>query len=231
MAPGGPVRPPLYRDPRLVAALAEQERLRARLLHRPLPENPRLVGGVDVSFNRSGDTLWGAVVVCDSHSGFAVVDRAEARVDVDFPYVPGLLAFREVPPLQAACARLRTPPEVLICDAHGTAHPRGLGEAAHLGLVLGLPTVGCAKSLLCGVFDAPGAARGERSPLLYEGRTVGAVLRTRSGVAPVFVSPGHRCDLASALELVLRCTPRFRLPEPLRLAHALANEARRAGAV
>lgn len=224
------MRPPQYSDPRFAEAQAEQDRLRGRLLPCPLPENPRLVGGADVSFHRFGRTFWGAVVVCDAGREFAVVDRSEARVEVDFPYLPGLLAFREVPALAAAFARLSVRPEVLLCDAHGTAHPRGFGAAAHLGVVLDLPTVGCAKTLLCGTHGPLAPARGARAPLRLGGEVVGAALRTRQGVSPVYVSPGHRCDLDSALELVLRCAPRFRLPEPNRLAHALANEARRADA-
>ncbi len=219
---------PEYGNPKYSQALEEQERLRALLRLELLPENPRLVAGADCSFNRFGSTFWGGLVVCDAQDGFAVVDRAVVRMEVDFPYLPGLLGFREVPVLTGAYGLLRTAPEVTLVDAHGTAHPRRFGSAAHLGVVLGIPTVGCAKSRLCGTFHEPGPARGAWSPLMVEGETLGAVLRTRAGAAPVFVSPGHRCDLASALELVLRCAPRYRIPRPIRLAHALVNAARRA---
>lgn len=222
---------PEYQNPRCRAALEEQERLRSRLRLVPLPAAPRMVAGADCSFNRFGATLWGGIVVCDAEDGFRVVDQAVVRMEVDFPYLPGLLAFREVPVLAAAFSKLKVSPEVTLVDAHGTAHPRRFGSAAHLGVVLGIPTVGCAKSLLCGTFEAPGGERGEWSPLCLEGDTVGAVLRTRVGVAPVFVSPGHRCDLPSALALVLRCAPKFRLCEPIRLAHDLVNRARKGGMV
>ncbi len=218
---------PEYANPRYSQALEEQERLCALLRLEPLPETPRLVAGADCSFNRFGTTFWGGFVVCDAQAGFAVVDRAVVRMEVDFPYLPGLLGFREVPVLARAYELLRTAPEVTLVDAHGTAHPRRFGSAAHLGVVLGIPTVGCAKSRLCGTFHEPGPARGAWSPLMLEGEPVGAVLRTRAGAAPVFVSPGHRCDLASALLLALRCAPRTRIPQPIRLAHELVNEARK----
>jgi len=223
------LREPSYRDPRYAAALAEQASLRVRLECCPLPSRVRFVAGADVSCERFGNTAWGGWVVCDLERALEPVDRAVARAEVDFPYLPGLLAFREVPVLATAFTRLRVRPDVLLCDAHGTAHPRGFGAAAHLGVVLGMPSVGCAKSLLCGTFEEPAVERGARSPLEWEGRVVGSALRTRTAVAPVFVSPGHRCDLASAVELVLSCTPHWRIPEPIRWTHDLVNRARRTG--
>lgn len=214
-------------SPLVAWAREEQARLAARRRQAPLPSEVRYVGGADVSCSLWGKTFWGAVAVCDLAEGLSVVDRAVARLDADFPYIPGLLAFREVPVLQRAFARLRVRPGVLLVDAHGTAHPLRFGSAAHLGVVLGLPTVGCAKSLLCGTFDEPGPLRGDWSMLLLQGEAVGAALRTRPGVKPVFVSPGHLADLPSSLNLVLRCVERYRLPEPLRAAHRLCNEARR----
>ena len=221
---------PDFSHPRYRRALEAQEALALRRVEAPLPEGLRLVGGADVSFNRFGSTFWGGVVVCDAADGFRPVDSAVARMEVDFPYIPGLLAFREVPVLAEAFGRLRVRPEVLLADAHGTAHPRRFGSAAHLGVALEFPAVGCAKSLLCGEVEEPGPRRGAWTPVVLEGEVVGAALRTRAGVKPVFVSPGHRSDLPSALALVLRCAPRWRIPEPLRLAHAAVNEARRRGA-
>ncbi len=186
----------------------------------------RFVAGADCSYNRFGRTFWGGIVVCDAEESFRVVDRAVVRMEVDFPYLPGLLAFREVPVLSAAFEKLKVKPDVTLVDAHGTAHPRRFGSAAHLGVALDIPTVGSAKSLLCGMFDEPDGERGSWSPILLEEDVVGAALRTRASVAPVFVSPGHLCDLPSAIALVLRCAPRLRIPEPIRLAHALVNEAR-----
>lgn len=218
---------PAYRAEVFRAAVEEQARLKGALVRCPLPNPVRFVAGTDVSSARFGRSFWGAVVVCDMEEGLAPMDRATARVESDFPYLPGLLAFREVPALAAAFARLRVRPEVLLCDAQGTAHPRGFGAAAHLGVVLDIPSVGCAKSRLCGEYEEPGDERGAWSPLALKGEVVGAALRTRAGANPLFVSPGHRCDLESALALVLACTPRFRLPEPARLAHQLSNTARR----
>jgi len=220
---------PDYKNPRYAEALLEQERLSALRREAPLAPVPRLVAGADCSFNRFGSTFWGGLVVCDAESGFEVVDSAVVRMEVDFPYLPGLLGFREVPVLAAAFSRLRVRPEVTLVDAHGTAHPRRLGSAAHLGVVLDIPTVGSAKSLLCGTFEGPGEERGAWSPLLDGDELIGAALRTRAGVQPVFVSPGHRSDLPSSIALVLRCAHRVRLPEPIRLAHELVNRARRAG--
>jgi len=224
-----PVREPAYRNPRYAAALLEQTSLRERLEIRSLPSAVRFVAGADVSCGRFDRTAWGGMVVCDLVRGLQAVDRAVVRTELEFPYLPGLLAFREVPVLAAAFARLEVRPDVVLCDAHGTAHPRRFGEAAHLGVVLGIPSVGCAKSLLCGAFEEPARERGARAPILWDGRWIGEAVRTRAGVSPVFVSPGHRCDLPSAVALVLSCAPRWRIPEPIRLAHALVNEARRAG--
>ncbi len=223
------MKDPEYTNPVYAEALREQHRLRGLLRHEPLPADLRLVGGADVSFNRFGKTFWGGLVVCDAEDGFRVVDSSVVRMEVDFPYLPGLLGFRETPVLAEAYRRLRTRPGVTLVDAHGTAHPRRFGSAAHLGVVLDVPTVGSAKSRLCGEFEEPAAGRGSFSALLLDGEVIGRALRTRDGVAPVFVSPGHRCDLESATALVLRCSPRYRIPQPIRLAHDLVNEARRAG--
>ncbi|MEW6757979.1 MAG: endonuclease V [Acidobacteriota bacterium] len=217
-------------DSRFREALSEQVRLSALRREAPLPEKVRYVAGADVSCRLWGRTFWGGFAVCDLEEGFAVADSAVVRMEVDFPYVPGLLAFREVPVLAEAYSLLRVRPDAVLVDAQGTAHPRRFGSAAHLGVALGVPTVGCAKSRLCGEHGEPGPERGAFSPLLLEGETVGAVLRTRAGVRPVYVSPGHLSDLTTCLDLVLRCSPRWRLPEPIRRAHLLVNGARRGAA-
>ncbi|MFZ5983379.1 MAG: endonuclease V [Acidobacteriota bacterium] len=208
----------------------EQARLRALRREAPLPGKIRYVAGADVSCGLRGRTFWGGYAVCDIEEGFAVADSAVVRMEVDFPYVPGLLAFREVPVLAEAFALLRVRPDAVLVDAQGTAHPRRFGSAAHLGVALGVPTVGCAKSRLCGEHREPGPERGAFTPLLLDGETVGAVLRTRAGVKPVYVSPGHLSDLPTCLDLVLRCSPRWRVPEPIRRAHDLVNGARRGAA-
>jgi len=218
---------PRYADPKYSRAIREQERLREALRILPLPGKISAVGGADVSFTMWGKDFFGAVVVCDLDGGLATLDQAVAYEKVDFPYIPGLLGFREVPVLRKAFGKLSRPPDVLLVDAHGIAHPRGFGSASHLGVVLDVPTVGCAKSRLCGEHDEPPAEKGGRTPLVFGGETVGIVLRTRCGVSPVYVSPGQRADPASSAELALRCCPRYRIPEPLRRAHDLANRARR----
>jgi deoxyribonuclease V len=160
-----------------------------------------------------------AVVVLELPS-LRVVETAGASLLARFPYIPGLFAFRELPALIAAFERLETTPDALMFDGHGTAHPRGFGLACHAGILFDRPALGCAKSILVGAHGPLGRPRGWCSDLLFEGRTVGAAVRTRDGVRPVYVSPGHRTDLESAIDLVLATSTRFRLPEPMRLAHA-----------
>ena len=185
------------------------------------------IAAADVSFNKFGRWLYAAVVVVRAGT-FEVVERVGVTAEARFPYVPGLLSFREAPAVLDAFEKLRTRPDVVICDGQGIAHPRRLGLASHLGLWLGLPTVGCAKSLLCGRYDEPGPDRGDRSPLVDRGEVVGMVVRSRARVKPLFVSPGHLCDLEGAVALVLAATNKYRLPLPSRMAHEFVNEIRRA---
>ena len=187
----------------------------------------KTLAAADVSFDRGGETLFAAVVVVEAET-FAVIERAGVAAPAAFPYVPGLLSFREAPALLEAFGQLKARPDVVLCDGQGIAHPRRLGIASHLGLWLDLPTVGCAKSRLCGTYPEPGPGRGDRSPLLDKGEVIGSVLRTRDRVAPLFVSPGHRCDIEGAVGLVLATTRKLRLPIPARLAHDYVNEIRRA---
>ncbi len=211
------------RDPG--AAIALQRRLAPQVRPRPVPSNARIVAGADVAFSRDGEKVIAGVVVWNLEDE-VVIERRTARVPCRFPYVPGLLSFRELPGVVAAFRKLRATPEVVLCDAQGLAHPRRLGLACHLGLWLRLPTVGCAKSRLCGTFDLPPRLKGGRTPLLLNGEQVGTVLRTRTGVKPLFVSPGHLCDQIGAVRLTLAATTRYRLPEPTRLAHQLVTKAR-----
>ncbi len=186
------------------------------------------LAAADVSFDRGSPTLYAAVVVVERGT-WAVKARVGVAAPASFPYVPGLLSFRELPAVLDAFGRLDEPPDIVLCDGQGIAHPRRLGIASHLGLWLDRPTIGCAKSLLCGSYDEPGPDRGDRSPLVDRGEVIGSVLRTRSKVKPLFVSPGHLCDLPSAIEVVMETTTgRLRLPTPARLAHAYVNEIRRA---
>jgi deoxyribonuclease V len=186
----------------------------------------RLVAGADVSFDRHAPTLFAAVAVLDART-LAVVETACAEVPARFPYVPGYLSFRELPALLAAFSKLSSAPDLVLCDAHGRAHPRRFGLASHLGVALDLPTIGCAKSRLVGEHATPASARGSFAALRDGGETIGSVLRTQPGVAPVFVSVGHRVSLAAARRWVLRLAPARRLCEPVRAAHAASNRARR----
>lgn len=204
-----------------------QRRLRDRVRPSPPPGfAPTLVAGADLALGR-GETTGHAGVVVVETGGLTTVATATARVEVGFPYVPGLLSFRELPALEAAWAELEREPDALLCDGHGLAHPRRLGLACHAGLRLGVPTIGCAKSVLVGEHDPPGAERGSRTDLVHEGDTVGTVLRTRDDVRPVFVSPGHRVDRETAVEVVLAVSPRYRIPEPIRRADRLVGDLRR----
>ncbi len=220
--------PELHRwdlDP--MAAVALQRALAGRVELGPSLPPPELIAAADVSFDRGRPTLYAAVVVVRAGS-FEVVERMGFAGPGAFPYIPGLLSFREIPALLEAFRKLRTRPDVVLCDGQGIAHPRRLGIASHLGLWLGLPTVGCAKSRLCGRYQEPGPERGSRAALIDRGEEIGSVVRTRRGVQPLYVSPGHCCDLESAVDLVLDTAPRLRLPVPARMAHAYVNEIRRA---
>ena len=201
-------------------AVEEQRRLAERVVLHPLLMPPATVGGLDVGIK---DGVAQAAVVVLTYPDLAVVSHGLARRPVTFPYIPGLLAFREIPVVLDALRGLDTLPDVLICDGQGIAHPRRMGIATHLGVILDHPTVGCAKSRLCGDHDAVPVERGAWQPLEARGEMVGAVLRTRRGVKPVYVSPGHRTDVPTAVVLTLSCAPRYRLPEPIRLAHTLAS--------
>ncbi len=180
------------------------------------------VAGVDVGFEQGGKMTRAAVVVL-SFPELTLLESALVRQPTRFPYVPGLLTFREAPAILKALSQLSQPPDLLLCDGQGLAHPRRCGLACHLGLLSGLPSIGVAKSRLIGEHAAVGEQRGDWQPLLDGGEVIGAVLRTRQGTKPLYVSIGHRIDLPTAIEYVLACTPRYRLPETTRQAHRLAS--------
>ncbi|MHC4549476.1 MAG: deoxyribonuclease V [Planctomycetota bacterium] len=209
-------------------AVRRQLELRDRLILRGGPRRARTVAGADLSYDRHGDRFHAAVVVL-SLPGLELVEQATAEGKSPFPYIPGLLSFREGPLLMRAFARLSRRPELVIFDGQGVAHMRGFGIASHLGLLLDLPSIGCAKSRLVGAHATPGPRVGDQTPLVHEGRRVGAVVRTRRGVKPVFVSPGHRLGLPAAVRWVLKTCAGYRLPEPTRRAHLLANRLRSGG--
>lgn len=201
-------------------AVEIQRGLRRHVVVRPLQRQPEVVGGVDVSVK--GGRARSAVVLL-SWPDLEPIEAVTAERPASFPYVPGLLAFREGPVVLAALEDLAVSPDVLIFDAHGFAHPRRMGLATHLGVLLDLPSVGCAKSRLCGEYSQPDQTKGSWTPLREGDEVIGAVVRTRDRVSPVFVSVGHRVDLSGAISLVLRCAPRYRLPETTRWAHRLAG--------
>lgn len=202
-----------------------QDRLRDRIVTSGGPRRVRVVAGADVSFEEDGEVVAGVVLL--SFPALEVVEEATVRRRARFPYVPGLLSFREAPPLLAAFSKLRGVPDLVVIDGQGTAHPRGFGLACHLGLWLDVPTVGCAKSILVGDHGPLGTARGSQAWLVHGGRIVGAALRTRDGVAPVYVSPGHRVGLQAACRWVLALCRGVRLPETTRRAHALVTRVAR----
>lgn len=178
------------------------------------------IAGVDVSYR---DVARAAVVVV-SFPDLQVIEQAVATRASAFPYVPGLLSFRELPSALDALARLRQQPDLIICDGQGLAHPRRLGLASHLGVYIDRPTIGCAKSRLTGTYEEPGPQAGDRSPLLSRGEVIGVALRSKARTNPLFISIGHRIDLETAVEIVSRCLRGYRLPEPTRLADRLTKE-------
>jgi deoxyribonuclease V len=202
-------------------AIALQRELAARVVCAGSPNDVRRVAGVDISVDRIAKRGTGAVVVL-SYPGLELVDVAVVETPLAFPYVPGLLSFRETPVLREAFRKIREPIDLLLVDGQGYAHPRRFGIACHLGLLLGVPAIGVAKSRLIGEHAEPDVAARSRSSLLDKGEVIGSVLRTRAGVKPLVVSIGHRIGPSEAEAWVLRCCRGYRLPEPTRLAHQAA---------
>ena len=192
----------------------------------PSPKEGMLLAGADCSYEKRATTGFAAIVVC-RWPDLEIIDVGRGSAEVGFPYVPGLLSFREIPLLQLAWERLRTRPELVVVDGQGIAHPRRVGLASHAGLVWNRPTIGSAKSLLVGEHAPLGDKRGSRASLRHQGEKIGIALRTREGVKPVYVSPGHLCDFESAARWILRLSPKYRIPEVIRLAHQEVNRMRR----
>jgi deoxyribonuclease V len=209
-------------------AVALQRELASRVVTGPPLARWDLVAGADVSYNRFSSTFYAGVVVLDTRD-WTVVERQGAVLEVTFPYVPGLLSFREAPVLLAAFAKARSEPDVVMLDGQGLAHPRRLGLACHVGLWLDRPCFGCAKSVLTGHFEDLGPRAGSTAPLIHRGEVVGQAVRTKNGVQPVFVSVGHKLDLDSAVRVTLACGRGYRIPEPTRQAHLHVNALRVAG--
>ncbi len=227
-------------------AVELQKKLRGEVRVEPLKQAPRTVAGCDISFNKFSDTVYAGIVVLQLPE-LEIIDQATAITTVNFPYIPGLLSFRETPALLEAWEKLKTAPDAVMLDGQGIAHPRRFGIACHFGLLTGTPALGCAKTVLVGKYDEPASEAGNYSLMRHKEETVGAAVRTKNGVAPVYVSVGHLIDLPGAIDLALSCVkgyePRgtggslfdtgqpskskYRIPEPTRQAHLLVNALRR----
>ncbi|MGV8075482.1 MAG: deoxyribonuclease V [Syntrophobacteraceae bacterium] len=207
------------------AARAFQKELAASVLIRPLPDSFEVLGASDIGYVPALNRLV-AVVLTFRWPSLQKIESASAVAPIRFPYIPGLLSFREIPPLLDAYQKLERKPDILLCDGQGIAHPRKLGLASHLGLCLDIPTVGCAKKRLCGKHEELPNSRGSYVPLLLGGEVVGYVFRSRDGVKPVYISPGHLADLETSRKVIRECLGRYRIPEPLRQAHQLATQLR-----
>ncbi len=199
-----------------------QRELAARVSRTSEINEPRFIAGADISASRAQDMATGAVVVMD-YPALQLVEVKTVKEKLPFPYIPGLLSFRESPLVLAACEKLTVTPDLILVDGQGLAHPRRLGLASHLGLFLDAPTIGCAKSRLCGRHEMPANEPGSFAELVDGGEVIGAVLRTKADTNPLYISIGHRVDLETAIRWVLSCCRGYRIPEPLRLAHLAAG--------
>ncbi|UCB57554.1 MAG: endonuclease V [Candidatus Omnitrophota bacterium] len=183
---------------------------------------PKLIAAADVAFK--DDKAYGVVIVLN-YPSFEIIEQVFKTAEISYPYIPGLLTFREGPVLEKCFKALKTEPEIILFDGQGIAHPRNMGLATHFGILLDKPAIGCAKTRLFGNYTEPKQRQGAFSYLLdKQGRKIGAVLRTRSNVKPVYISPGHNIDLAASIRIILMCTKKYRLPQPLRLAHQLTGK-------
>lgn len=208
----------------LEEAIAIQERLRNQIITEDQFQEPiQYVAGVDMGFEADG-TISRAAVAVLSFPDLQVVETTLARRPTTFPYIPGFLSFREIPAVLDALEKVKIMPNMILCDGQGIAHPRRLGIATHLGLLIDIPTIGVAKSLLIGKYEEVPETKGSWQPLIHKGEKIGAVLRTRTGVKPLYISSGHRVSLPTAIDYVLRCTTKYRLPETTRIADKLASD-------
>jgi len=198
-----------------------QRHLRGRLVLGKAIKKVSLIAAADVAYRKG--TMYGVVAVFEFPS-LNVVEKKTAKMKESFPYVPGLLTFREGPVLLKAFAKIKSEPDVIIFDGQGAAHPERMGEAAHMGILLDRPTIGCAKSKLIGIYKEPKKKKGSHSLLFYDGGVVGAVLRTKDRVKPLFVSPGFKINLKSSIKVILSCCRKYRFPEPIRYVHRLSQE-------
>ncbi len=207
-------------------AVELQKSLRERVRLQPLKKQIKTIAGADISFNKFSTVVYAGLVVMRLPS-LEVIEEVGVVSETTFPYVPGLLSFRESPSVLEAWAKLKTEPDAVMFDGQGIAHPRRVGIASHVGLIINRPTLGCAKSVLVGKYEEPPQERGHWTELIDKGEVVGAAVRTKTNVQPIFVSPGHLIDLEGATKLTLACDGGYRQPEPTRRAHLLVNALRR----
>lgn len=199
-----------------------QNGLREKLQIEPYDGPLRIIGGADISFNKYEKDVYAGIILL-SFPSLQPYACSLVKMQVDFPYVSGYLAFREVPPLMRAWELLPEKPDLLVVDGHGIAHPRRMGIAAHFGTLSGQASIGCAKSKLCGEYEEPAPEQFSSSPLVHKGEVIGYVLRTKARVNPIFVSPGHKIDLPGSLDVIRNCVGKYRIPEPTRQAHNYVN--------
>jgi deoxyribonuclease V len=206
-------------------AVKIQKCLRDKVILKRIDKRINYIAGLDVSYAKGANAVWAGVVVLDFPS-LVKIEEEWIQKKVSFPYIPGLLSFREIPALLEVLRKIEVEPDLIFCDGQGIAHPRGLGIASHLGVLLHKPTIGCAKSRLVGEFDPVGQDRGDYVYLRYQNRVIGAVVRTRSRVKPIFISPGYGVMLQDCIRFVIETCPTYRIPEPTRQAHLLVNSVR-----
>lgn len=203
-------------------AVQLQQELAKQVIAEDHLDEVSFIAGVDVAYSKHSDKLIAAVVVLEAES-LNMVDSAVVEDNVHFPYIPGLFSFRELPPVIKAFQQIKVPPQLIVCDGQGIAHPRRFGLASHLGVLFDIPTIGCGKTRLLGEFMEPDSARRSMSPLVDQGEVIGSVLRTQDGVKPIFVSVGHKISLKAACDWILKLAPSYRLPETTRQADQLVN--------
>lgn len=208
-------------------AMEIQERLRKQIILENAPEAESInkIGAADVSYDKKTNLVYATVMIF-SFPDLRMLEEKDAIQPATFPYIPGLLVFREGPALIEAFQKIDTKPDVIMFDGQGIAHPRGIGIATHMGILLDKPSIGCAKTVLVGDYAEPEETAGSQSPLTKEGAELGVALRTKNHVEPVFVSIGHKIDLKTAIKIALECTRGYRLPEPIRQAHIMSNKLR-----
>ncbi|RYE26414.1 MAG: deoxyribonuclease V [Sphingobacteriales bacterium] len=217
-----------YNELSPAGAVALQQELRDKIQLTPLQKPVTTIAGADISFNKYSETVYAGIIVL-SYPGLVPITESTVVSSTKFPYIPGLLGFREVPALLEAWNKLETKPDVLVLDGQGIAHPRRMGIATHFGLVANTPTIGCAKSLLTGKYDEPADLPGATSPLTDKGEVIGAVLRTKRKCNPVYVSPGHLITMQQSIDIIMNCITTYRIPEPTRVAHLFVNRVRTQG--